>query len=215
MNSIDLIETNRIIFLQIVSLIFLFIISFITIFGNYLVIIAILKTPKLKNLSNYLILSLSVTDLTVGLLVMPNSAVIDIIYLSEWTFGAVYCDIHFIILSICTSASSFHLVFIAIDRYLSVTQFKYSMKKKKRHIMAMIAISWIFPLLFALATVFWWRDYHKFIKRIEQGICFVSINKVRLYISIATKFYIPLVIIITLYALIFKVVLQFQCQFLL
>ena len=204
MNSTT-IERNRVIFPQILSLILLFIIIIITVFGNILVITAILKTPKLRNLSNYLILSLSLTDLMVGVLVMPNSAIIDIIYLSEWTFGAIFCDIHFSVLSICTTASSFHLVFIALDRYLSVTNFKYSMNKKSWQILTMIMISWIFPTIFALVTLIWWRNYSAFLHRIDKRICWVSADTTRLIVSISTKFYIPLVLIITLYTLIYKV----------
>src|SRR5437868_12744157 len=114
MNSTNnLISSDRVIFHQILSLILLTIIIMVTVFGNILVITAILKTPKLRIRSNYLILSLSVTDLTVGVVVMPVFALIDIIYFSDWTFGAVFCDIHVIFFTMLSSTSAFHLVFIA------------------------------------------------------------------------------------------------------
>ena len=203
----DLIEKNTIVFHQILSLILLFIIIITTIFGNVLVITAILKTPRLRNLSNYLILSLSVTDLIVGLIIMPQSAIIQIIFFNRWTLGPAFCDIIVVIQSVCTTASTLHLVFIAIDRYLSVTQFKYSINKKRRHIFVMILISWTLPLVWDTTTIFWSRNYKQFLDRIEQGNCLANNNPTRIIITSILKFYAPVTLIIILYVLIYRVIL--------
>ncbi|CAG2163393.1 unnamed protein product [Oppiella nova] len=120
--------------------IILFIIIFTTILGNLLVITAIKTTPKLQIRPNFLILSLSITDLSVGMFAMPLMAYYNVVGIDEWTMGSVMCDIKTFI-SICfTTTSYLHIMFIAIDRYLSVTRIEYSRNKSKSHVMAMIEI---------------------------------------------------------------------------
>lgn len=51
------------------SLLGLFVI--VTLFGNILVVVTVKKVPTLQSVTNYLIVSLAIADITVGTLVMP------------------------------------------------------------------------------------------------------------------------------------------------
>ena len=69
---------------------FLFIsISVVTIFGNCLVICAVIKERCLKSATNYYIISLAVADLIVGLLVMPFNG-LNIMTFNFWFFGQLW-----------------------------------------------------------------------------------------------------------------------------
>ena len=198
-NSTDIIPKERVIFHQILSLFVLFVATITTILGNILVITAILKTPKLRIRSNYLILSLSVTDLMVGLILMPISAIIDIIYYSEWVFGAVFCDMYIVFYKLLTSASAFHLVFIAVDRYLSVTRIEYSLSKRKRYVVAMITISWVSALFNSLTAVMGWRNYQAYLARIRTCVCIPSTSESRQIFNLLVTSFIPVLIMVVLY----------------
>jgi 5-hydroxytryptamine receptor 1 len=61
-----------------------------TILGNVFVIAAIILEKSLQGVSNYLILSLAVTDLMVAVLVMPISVVNQVSVV--WYLGSELCD---------------------------------------------------------------------------------------------------------------------------
>lgn len=82
--------------------------------GNLIVIIVVLTTEKMKNLTNYFIVNLSVTDIVVSVF----NVIFNMIYMlnSNWPFGYMYCKISNFIAVLSVSASVFTLVTISIDR---------------------------------------------------------------------------------------------------
>jgi len=86
-----------------------------TIFGNALVIAAVVLERTLRNFAaNYLIASLAVADLLVALLVMPLAAVYEVS--ERWLLGPVVCDMWTSFDILCCTSSIFHLVAISVDR---------------------------------------------------------------------------------------------------
>ena len=75
---------------------------------------AILVDRHLRNVANYLILSLAFADLLVACLVMPFSAVYEVSH--KWNLGANLCDMWTTTDVLCCTASILHLVAIALDR---------------------------------------------------------------------------------------------------
>ncbi|CAG2163394.1 unnamed protein product [Oppiella nova] len=155
----------------------------------------IIITPKLNNKQNYLILSLSITDLFVGLLLMPVLAYRDVVQTSDWKYGSVMCDIYHFLNINCTVTSYLHLLFIAIDRYLSFTRHQYLRNKSKSHIMAMIAISWILPPLISIWPLLGFRDNHLFMDRINRNICYSVGNNRLIKSAILSSAFIGFIII--------------------
>ncbi|CAG2106034.1 unnamed protein product [Medioppia subpectinata] len=102
----------------------------------------IITTHKLQIRSNYLILSLSITDLMVGALSMPVFAYHEVVHLNDWLMGYAMCHIHNFVTYVLSIASFLHIFFIAIDRYLSVSRVDYSRNRSLRPVWVMIAISW-------------------------------------------------------------------------
>ena len=67
-------------------------IPLIAIFGNSLVIYAVIKDDYLKSAQNYYIASLACADLVVGLLVMPFNSINQMTN-DFWFFGHVWCNL--------------------------------------------------------------------------------------------------------------------------
>uniref|UniRef100_A0A8C5N253 5-hydroxytryptamine receptor 7 n=1 Tax=Leptobrachium leishanense TaxID=445787 RepID=A0A8C5N253_9ANUR len=90
-------------------------ITLLTIAGNCLVVISVCFVKKLRQPSNYLIVSLALADLSVAIAVMPFVSVTDLIG-GEWIFGHVFCNVFIAMDVMCCTASIMTLCVISIDR---------------------------------------------------------------------------------------------------
>lgn len=92
----------------------------IIILGNILVITAIGINRKLRTVTNYFVLSLAVADLTLGVIVLPFSLILQLE--KRWLFGKIFCNIWAAADVLCCTASILSLCAISVDRYIGVTQ---------------------------------------------------------------------------------------------
>ena len=81
--------------------------------GNLLVCIAVVTEKSLRKLSNLFFVSLAVSDLLVGAMVMPLALVND---LSSWKFGQDFCKLWIASDVMCSTASILNLMAISFDR---------------------------------------------------------------------------------------------------
>ncbi|KPP71939.1 5-hydroxytryptamine receptor 7-like [Scleropages formosus] len=95
------------------------VITLTTIGGNSLVIISVCIVKKLRQPSNYLVVSLAAADLSVALAVMPFVIITDLVG-GEWLFGKVFCNVFIAMDVMCCTASIMNLCLISVDRARSV-----------------------------------------------------------------------------------------------
>uniref|UniRef100_A0A915KTB2 G-protein coupled receptors family 1 profile domain-containing protein n=1 Tax=Romanomermis culicivorax TaxID=13658 RepID=A0A915KTB2_ROMCU len=99
----------------------LILLTLLVICGNTLVILAVLCYKHLRGAGGLLIASLAGADLSVGLFVLPFSAVNQASG-GVWPFGSVWCQMWLAIdVWMCTS-SIYNLIAIAFDRFVAVTK---------------------------------------------------------------------------------------------
>uniref|UniRef100_A0A915PYZ4 G-protein coupled receptors family 1 profile domain-containing protein n=1 Tax=Setaria digitata TaxID=48799 RepID=A0A915PYZ4_9BILA len=177
--------------------------------GNLFVIIAIATERDLKSRPQYyLIFSLAVADLLVGLIVTPLGAWSTILH--AWTFGAALCDFWISVdVLVCTS-SILHLVAIALDRYWSITDVCYVQNRTVARVFTMLGIIWLLSLLISLAPMFGWKDSDFYRRVMEQNVCLISQQISYQIFSTVTAFYIPLCAIISIY---YKIMLAAKQRF--
>ncbi|XP_051986398.1 5-hydroxytryptamine receptor 2A-like [Xyrauchen texanus] len=91
----------------------------ITVAGNILVIMAVSLERKLQNATNYFLRSLAITDMLLGILVMPV-AMVTILYGYTWPLPSALCPIWIYLDVLFSTASIMHLCAISLDRYIAI-----------------------------------------------------------------------------------------------
>ncbi|XP_061890281.1 trace amine-associated receptor 1-like [Entelurus aequoreus] len=178
--------------------IFLCLLSVIIICGNLLIIITVVYFKQLHTPTNYLILSLAVADLLVGVLLFPLSIEFTLsycVYQEE-----VICKVRNSIDVTLSTASILHLCCISIDRYHAVCKpLTYRTTLTVQAVAVMILLSWTLSLLVAAGFVVAEFNYAKCGEE-----CYVDILIANI-VGVICSFYIPVIIMICIYAKIFLV----------
>ncbi|XP_061097600.1 trace amine-associated receptor 1-like [Conger conger] len=139
--------------IRITLYIFFITIIVLTMCGNLIVIISIAHFKQLQTPTNYLILSLAVTDFLLATVIMPPSMVRTIE--TCWYLGDVVCKIHSSTDIMLCSASIVNLSFISIDRYYAVCQpLHYQAKITTYTIVIMIIVIWSVSACVGFGMVF-------------------------------------------------------------
>lgn len=176
-----------------------------TIFGNVLVVVSVYREKSLHTVTNYFVVSLAISDITVAAVVMPFAIYLE--YKHAWKLSERLCD--FWVASDCMActASILNLVAIAVDRYIAVTKpLKYARHKNPKRVAIMIVIVWLVSFFIALPIVSGVNksdvpDY----PRVPDECAFFN-NKFLIFSSLGS-FFIPCIIIFAIYYRIFMVIM--------
>ncbi|XP_063232134.1 tachykinin-like peptides receptor 86C [Bacillus rossius redtenbacheri] len=98
--------------------------------GNAIVMWIVLAHRRMRTVTNYFLVNLSVADLLMSLL----NCVFNFVFMvnSDWPFGAAYCTANNFISHASVAASSFTLVAISADRYMAIVRpLQHSLSRKK------------------------------------------------------------------------------------
>ncbi|CAF0931282.1 unnamed protein product [Adineta ricciae] len=176
-----------------------------TIFGNVLVVVSVYREKSLHTITNYFVVSLAISDITVAAVVMPFAIYLE--FNRVWELPERLCD--FWVASDCMActASILNLVAIAVDRYIAVTKpLKYARHKNPKRVAIMIVIVWLVSFFIALPIVSGVNksDIAAYPRVPDQCVFFN--NKFLIFSSLGS-FFIPGIIIFAIYYRIFMVIM--------
>ncbi|XP_048843540.1 5-hydroxytryptamine receptor 7-like [Brienomyrus brachyistius] len=171
----------------------------LTICGNLLVVISVCFVKKLRQPSNYLIVSLAVADLSVALAVMPFVSITDLIG-GQWIFGKFFCNVFIAMDVMCCTASILTLCVISIDRYLGITKpLTYPMRQSGRCMAKIILSVWLLSASITLPPLFGWAQNVN-----DNKVCLISQDVGYTIYSTAVAFYIPMSVMLIMYHRIYR-----------
>ncbi|XP_054456706.1 5-hydroxytryptamine receptor 7-like [Anoplopoma fimbria] len=170
-----------------------------TICGNMLVVISVCFVKKLRQPSNYLIVSLAVADLSVAFAVMPFVSITDLIG-GQWIFGQFFCNVFIAMDVMCCTASIMSLCVISIDRYLGITKpLTYPVRQNGCCMAKMVLSVWLLSASITLPPLFGWAQ------NVNDGrVCLISQDFGYTVYSTAVAFYIPMSVMLIMYHRIYR-----------
>ncbi|MGH0183849.1 UNVERIFIED_CONTAM: hypothetical protein FKN15_013080 [Acipenser sinensis] len=125
---------------------FLCLIILITAGGNLLLILLIFTQRSLRNTSNYFLVSLFMSDLMVGLVVMPPAMLNELC--GRWVLAGGFCSVWVSFDVMCCSASILNLCVISLDRYLLIiSPLKYKLRMRPGRAVLLILTTWTLAAL--------------------------------------------------------------------
>ncbi|XP_051731496.1 trace amine-associated receptor 13c-like [Ctenopharyngodon idella] len=176
-------------------------VALLTVCGNLLVIISVSHFKQLHTPANILILSLAVSDLLVGVFVMP----LHLSWLIEscWISGPVMCSAFNFVTFQATSVSVHTVALIAVDRFLALrSPFVYSEKISPNVICIATLFNWLFSLFYNITLLF---INGNFTDVTCPGECLYIVDEVSSLIDLLVVFLVPCTLIIILYTHVFVI----------
>ncbi|KAE8745471.1 hypothetical protein FOCC_FOCC007851 [Frankliniella occidentalis] len=176
--------------------------SVATVFGNALVVAAVVRERYLHTATNYFVTSLAVADCLVGFVVMPFSAVYEVVE-NQWLFGTDWCDVWRSLDVLFSTASILNLCVISLDRYWAITDpFTYPTKMTRRRAIYLIAAVWVCSSAISFPAILWWRAVRS--EEVPQFKCPFTDSLTYLIFSSTISFYLPLFVMVFTYYRIYR-----------
>ncbi|XP_047244723.1 trace amine-associated receptor 1-like [Girardinichthys multiradiatus] len=185
-------------FICVALYVFLGSLCLITVCGNFLVIASIVYFKQLYTPNNYLVLSLAMADLLVGVLVFPYSMTFT--FTSCWYDEDLFCKVRGSFDVTLSTASILNLCCISVDRYHAVCKpLTYKSTMNDRIIVMMILGCWGTAALIGIGII---------IAGFNQGKCEENCAMDALILTTLGcmfSFYIPVIVMLGIYLKIFLV----------
>ncbi|KAM3842675.1 trace amine-associated receptor 13c-like [Diretmus argenteus] len=176
--------------------------SLITVSLNMLVIISISHFRDLHTPTNFLLLSLAVSDFLVGLLVMPG----EILFIGEcWYLGNIMCAFYVYVTFIIMSSSVGNMVLISVDRYVAICDpLRYPTSITPRRVQICVTLCWACSVSYSSLIL---KDFLKQPDRYHScdGECVIVFNYITGSVDLVVSFIGPVTVIIVPYSRVFVV----------
>ncbi|XP_065316251.1 5-hydroxytryptamine receptor 1A-alpha-like isoform X2 [Gordionus sp. m RMFG-2023] len=172
------------------------------VFGNASVIMAVIFNRRLRTTRYYMISSLAVADICLGIFVIPFAGIN--LILKRWPLGLKFCRIYLTSDILFSTVSVLHLCAIAWDQFIAVRfPFQYKSVLNNIIIWSVIAFIWVVSGLIAIIPVNFKMDWYQEPTRLENYLnpeyCFVQIRKEFTMIVLPLTFYLPMISMVAIY----------------
>ncbi|XP_019117329.2 trace amine-associated receptor 13c-like [Larimichthys crocea] len=180
----------------------LYCITVLTVMLNLLVIISISHFRKLHTPTNLILLSLAVSDLLVGLTVMPFPG-FAVYFCRPWS--KITCALSYLLSFILTSASVGNMVLISVDRYVAICYpLHYSTMITPNRVNVCVSLCWFCSVVYNFIILKNNLSNIDLSNSCHQD-CTVIINYISGAVDLVLTFFGPVTVIILMYMRVFVV----------
>lgn len=168
----------------------------LTVFGNFVVILAVITHRKLRTTTNAFVVSLAVADMCVSIFVMPFS-IYQQLNNKLWHLGELLCKLSSSLDVMMCTVSIFHLSCLAIDRYLAICRPFLHERLTIRWVSFMLTLCWVTPIFISFIPIFkGWNhigieDIISCAFPVDSNVCMFVVNIPFAFICSFIAFYIP------------------------
>ncbi|XP_062398390.1 adrenoceptor alpha 1Aa [Sardina pilchardus] len=168
--------------------------------GNILVILSVACHRRMRTVTHVFIVNLAAADLLLSSLVLPFSAVFEV--LGRWVFGRLLCDVWAALDVLCCTASIMSLCVISVDRYIGVSfPLRYpALVTRRRALLALLGV-WSLSVTISVGPLFGWKEPAPE----DESVCRITEEPAYAIFSAAGSFYLPLVVILVMYCRVYVV----------
>ncbi|XP_053698595.1 octopamine receptor beta-3R-like [Sabethes cyaneus] len=160
----------------------------------------------LRVITNYFVVSLAMADMLVALCAMTFNASVELS--GRWLFGPFMCDVWNSLDVYFSTASILHLCCISVDRYFAIVRpLEYPLYMTQRTVGFMLANVWMLPALISFTPIFLgWYTTAEHLETLKDNpeLCIFVVNKSYALISSSISFWIPGIVMVTMYYRIYK-----------
>lgn len=186
---------------------FFSVVSLLTVGGNMVVIVSITTSRQLRTATNFVILSLAMSDFLVGGLMMPLQCVMFVDVCLYHTKSL--CPLYHFISTIIGNVSLYNVVLIAIDRYFALCHpFQYVAKMSLSMVLKCVGFVWFLSLFYNLSMMYVGNSEQGQTKVICIQACAIRINNTWGFIDFIFNFIVPCLLILILYVRVLTVALR-------
>ena len=180
-------------------------ICFMTVIGNGFIILLVKVEPRLRSVSNVLIINLAIADAAVGIAVQPFLAILEVND-NVWLYDDIFCDLWISFDYLFCSSSFLSMYAISFDRYWSlIVETKVDLNKNlsgsRRRAFILIILAWLIPLSVWVPSVFINRKIYGPSLTHE---CNYRANSLFILICCVLFYYLPMIMMLVFYAKIFR-----------
>uniref|UniRef100_A0A3B3Z7J6 G-protein coupled receptors family 1 profile domain-containing protein n=1 Tax=Periophthalmus magnuspinnatus TaxID=409849 RepID=A0A3B3Z7J6_9GOBI len=160
---------------------------------------------QLHTPTNLLLLSLAVSDLLVGLVLMPGEMLRES---GCWLLGELVCALYLYVAYVAVSASVIDMVLISVDRYVAICDpLHYSQRVTMRRVSVGVACSWAFSFLYTALIL---KDNLLYPERTRTcwGECMLVFDFVSAAVDVFVGFILPVGLILAINLVVLVVALS-------
>ncbi|XP_032396684.1 alpha-2A adrenergic receptor [Etheostoma spectabile] len=173
----------------------------LTVFGNFMVVIAVITSRALRAPQNSFLVSLACADILVATLVMPFSLANEL--MGYWYFGKVWCEIYLALDVLFCTSSIVHLCAISLDRYWSVSQaIEYNLRRTPGRIKCTVFIVWVLAAIISFPPLITMKKDEG---KKDRPECKINDEKWYIIFSSTASFFAPCLIMIMVYVRIYQI----------
>ncbi|KAM4536645.1 cholecystokinin receptor type A [Odontesthes bonariensis] len=137
-------DINQTVRIALYSLIFL-----LSVLGNSLIIVVLVRNRRMRTVTNLFLLSLAVSDLMVSLVCIPFTLIPNL--MRDFIFGIGICKLVMYFMGVSVSVSTFNLVAISLERYSAICNPLTSRTwQTKSHAAKVITATWVVSFVLML-----------------------------------------------------------------